>query len=99
MIPTSIIFSTIALYYECCNSRRKKDEREWEVTLNQRESPHSLTLVMYGMLKTNQIQLKLTYGETGKWRARGKTYFSQNCHPFLAAICYNSNFYLDIMNI
>ena len=37
MIQLSIIFSTIAFYYECCKSGRKRGERE--ATLNQGDSP------------------------------------------------------------
>ena len=39
IIQLSIIFSTIAFYYECCKSGRKKGEREWQATLNQGDSP------------------------------------------------------------
>ena len=35
MIQSSMIFCTIAFYYECCKSGRKKEESEWEATLNQ----------------------------------------------------------------
>ena len=48
IIPISIIFITIAFYYECYKSGRNKEERRWETTLKQGESPHSLTIVMYG---------------------------------------------------
>ena len=30
MIQLSMIFSTIAFYYECCKSERKNGEREWD---------------------------------------------------------------------
>ena len=56
LIQFSIIFSAVAFYYECCKSGRKKEERKgvgWEATLNQGESSHSLTLVMYGWWQTN----------------------------------------------
>ena len=38
MIQLRMIFSTIAFYYECYESGRKKGEGEWQVTLNQRDS-------------------------------------------------------------
>ena len=47
MSQLRMVFSTIAFYCECCKSGRKRGEREWKATLNQGESPHSLTLVMY----------------------------------------------------
>ena len=54
MIPMSIIFSTIAFYYECCKSGRKKGVL-WEATLNQGESPSFPTLVMYENKISNTI--------------------------------------------
>ena len=48
MFQLSIILSTMAFYYESCKSGRKR-ERGSGVTLNQKESPHSLTLVMYDL--------------------------------------------------
>ena len=38
MIQTSMIFSTIAFYYEYCKSGRRKGVG-WEATLNQGDSP------------------------------------------------------------
>ena len=36
MIQLSMTFSTIAFYYKCCKSgRKKRDKVRWEATLNQ----------------------------------------------------------------
>ena len=52
MIQIRVIFCTIAFYPKCCNCKPEKKirEREWEVTLNQVDSP-SFPVTCYVWIK------------------------------------------------
>ena len=57
------IFSTIAFYYECYKSGKKKGEGVgWEATLNQGQSLHFLTFVMYGATSERVVRRSCLIG-------------------------------------
>ena len=75
MILLRVVFSTIVFYYECCKSRRERVL--WETTLNQGESPPSLTLVMYGSVDSGKRYRLLVYLEFYDFSVEGENSIGQ----------------------